>query len=260
MNTTERRKEILHILRQTDSPIAAKELAARFHVSRQVIVQDLAVIRASHTGIVSTYRGYILQQESGCMREFKVRHGLEQTADELNIIVDCGGRVKSISISHRVYGRVSAEMDIQSRRDVVEFLQRFEDSSSTVLSTVTDGYHYHLVEAATAERLDLIERELREQGFLAPLAGASRMPPRGGGTGRLCGLYHRHYGSGTKKRCQRVYHRHRKQHCGASVVCLPGKAFLPADRTADLHGHEADHAAGYLPLPAGRGRRGDRSA
>ena len=93
------------------------------------------------------------------------------------------GRVKSISISHRVYGRVSAEMDIQSRRDVVEFLQRFEDSSSTVLSTVTDGYHYHLVEAATAERLDLIERELREQGFLAPLAGASRMPPRGGGTG-----------------------------------------------------------------------------
>ena len=79
------------------------------------------------------------------------------------------GRVKSISISHRVYGRVSAEMDIQSRRDVVEFLQRFEDSSSTVLSTVTDGYHYHLVEAATAERLDLIERELREQGFLAPL-------------------------------------------------------------------------------------------
>ena len=80
-----------------------------------------------------------------------------------------GGRVKSISISHRVYGRVNAEMDIQSRRDVVEFLQRFEDSSSTVLSTVTDGYHYHLVEAATAERLDLIERELREQGFLAPL-------------------------------------------------------------------------------------------
>ena len=94
-----------------------------------------------------------------------------------------GGRVKSISISHRVYGRVNAEMDIQSRRDVVELLQRFEDSSSTVLSTVTDGYHYHLVEAATAERLDLIERELREQGFLAPLAGAPRMPPRGGGTG-----------------------------------------------------------------------------
>ena len=98
-----------------------------------------------------------------------MRHGCERSAQELNLIVDCGGRVKSISISHRVYGRVSAEMDIQSRRDVVEFLQRFEDSSSTVLSTVTDGYHYHLVEAATAERLDLIERELREQGFLAPL-------------------------------------------------------------------------------------------
>ena len=259
MTTAERREAILAQL--GEAPVAARTLANRYGVSRQIIVQDIAVIRAAHPNVISTARGYVLPKaEPVCTREFKVRHGCERSAQELNLIVDCGGRVKSISISHRVYGRVSAEMDIQSRRDVVEFLQRFEDSSSTVLSTVTDGYHYHLVEAATAERLDLIERELREQGFLAPLAGAFRMPPRGGGTGRLCGLYHRHYGSSTKKRCQRVYHRHRKQHCGASVVCLPGKAFLPADRTADLHGHEADHAAGYLPLPAGRGRRGDRSA
>ena len=52
---------------------------------------------------------------------------------------------------------------------MLEFLQAFEDSASTVLSTATDGYHYHLVEAATPERLDLIEKELQEHGFLAPL-------------------------------------------------------------------------------------------
>ena len=143
MTTAERREAILAQLGET--PVAARTLANRYGVSRQIIAEPV------------------------CTREFKVRHGCERSAQELNLIVDCGGRVKSISISHRVYGRVSAEMDIQSRRDVVEFLQRFEDSSSTVLSTVTDGYHYHLVEAATAERLDLIERELREQGFLAPL-------------------------------------------------------------------------------------------
>ena len=46
MNTAERRGEILKILHDADTPIAARELAGRFGVSRQVIVQDLAVIRA----------------------------------------------------------------------------------------------------------------------------------------------------------------------------------------------------------------------
>ena len=114
--------------------------------------------------------GYVRQQaQSACTREFKVRHTPAQTGLELNLIVDCGGRVCSTSISHRVYGRITVELDIRSRQDVLEFLQAFEDSASTVLSTATDGYHYHLVEAATTERLDLIEKELQEHGFLAPL-------------------------------------------------------------------------------------------
>lgn len=170
MNTTDRRKEILAILRKTDTPIAAKDLAAKFHVSRQVIVQDLAVIRASHAGIVSTYRGYLFQQESGCTREFKMRHGLERTADELNIIVDCGGRVQNVSISHRVYGRITAELDIRSRQDVQEFMDNLRGSKSTLLGSATSGYHYHLVQAAGEERLDLIEKKLEESGLLAPLS------------------------------------------------------------------------------------------
>ena len=125
MTTAQRREEILALLNQADAPIAAKDLAARFGVSRQVIVQDLAVIRASRPNIISTNRGYILQQqETGCLREFKVRHTPEQAEQELNLIVDHGGRVKNISISHRVYGRVTAEMDIRSRQDVNEFVRR----------------------------------------------------------------------------------------------------------------------------------------
>ena len=168
MTTAERREAILAQLGR--KPIAARTLAAKYGVSRQVIVQDLAVIRASHPGIISTARGYVLEQPdqpAGCTREFKVRHTPDRTGQELNLIVDCGGRVKNISISHRVYGRITAEMDIRSRQDVREFLQSFEDSSSTVLST--DGYHYHLVEATTPDRLNLIEKELKEHGFLAPL-------------------------------------------------------------------------------------------
>ena len=169
MNTSQRRNEILNILKKSDGPIAAKNLAAHFGVSRQVIVQDMAVIRASTPGILATARGYTLQQESSYTREFKVRHRQEQAADELNIIVDCGGRVKNVSISHRVYGRVTAEMDIRSRQDVLEFVNAINSSRSSVLSTATSGYHYHLVEASSPERLDLIEEQLNQAGFLAPL-------------------------------------------------------------------------------------------
>ena len=128
MNTAERRGEILKILHNADAPVAARELAGKFGVSRQVIVQDLAVIRASTPGILSTTKGYVIQQDSSFTREFKVRHSQEKAAAELNLIVDCGGHVKNISISHRVYGRVTAEMDIRSRQDVNEFVQALQNS------------------------------------------------------------------------------------------------------------------------------------
>lgn len=170
MNTDERRKEILKLL-TSDKPIAAKELAARFNVSRQVIVQDLAVIRAARPDIISTNRGYIIRQQenAGCMRELKLRHRPEQAAEELNIIVDHGGHIKNISVSHRIYGRITAELDISSRQDVIEFTDALNGAASTVLSAVTDGYHYHLIEASSEKRLNMIENALNEAGFLAPL-------------------------------------------------------------------------------------------
>ena len=125
MTTAERRAAILQQLAHAGAPLAARTLATHYGVSRQVIVQDLAVIRASHPGIISTARGYVLEQPdqpAGCTREFKVRHTPDRTGQELNLIVDCGGRVKNISISHRVYGRITAEMDIRSRQDVQELL------------------------------------------------------------------------------------------------------------------------------------------
>lgn len=172
MTAEERRNKILLKLNASDEPIAAKELAALYKVSRQVIVQDLAVIRASRPDIISTNRGYVKtkQEEStGFMREFKLRHKPEQAAEELNIIVDHGGRIKNISVSHRIYGRITAELDISSRQDVLEFTEALKGAASTVLSAVTDGYHYHLIQASSEKRLDMIRDALDEAGFLAPL-------------------------------------------------------------------------------------------
>ena len=91
MTTAERRAAILQQLAHAGAPIAARTLATHYGVSRQVIVQDLAVIRASHPGIISTARGYVLEQPdqpAGCTREFKVRHTPDRTGQELNLIVD----------------------------------------------------------------------------------------------------------------------------------------------------------------------------
>ena len=110
---TRRNFKILH---DADNPDSRKRTGRRFGVSRQVIVQDLAVIRASTPGILSTTKGYVIQQDSSCTREFKVRHSQEKAAAELNLIVDCGGMSKISASVIRVYGRVSAEMDIRSDR------------------------------------------------------------------------------------------------------------------------------------------------
>ena len=171
MTGSERRTAIMDQIKNSERPVSGSALARTFQVSRQVIVQDMAVIRASTPGILSTTRGYVLQQDKdiACTREFKVRHGQEHAAEELNLIVDCGGRGKNISISHRVYGRVTAEMDIRSRQDVNEFVQAINNSHSSVLSSATSGYHYHLIEASSQERLDLIGEQLKKAGFLAPL-------------------------------------------------------------------------------------------
>ena len=120
MTTAERRAEILAQL--GDTPVAARTLATRYGVSRQVIVQDIAVIRAAYPSVISTSRGYVRQKtEPSCTREFKVRHGDDRSTQEMNLIVDCGGWIKTTSISHRVYGRVTVELDIHSRQDVLEF-------------------------------------------------------------------------------------------------------------------------------------------
>ena len=170
MRTDERREKIIEMLKESDTPIPAKTLSAQFNVSRQVIVQDMAVIRASIPDIIPTNRGYIMQQQSsGFTREFKVQHNEERTEEELCLIVDCGGTVKNVSISHRVYGRITAELDISSRQDVYEFMEAINNSSSGLIGNATSGFHYHLVEAPSVERLDLIEQKLKDAGLLAEL-------------------------------------------------------------------------------------------
>ena len=171
MNGNERRQKIIELLMVADQPLSGTALSKELGVSRQIIVQDMALLRTQgDLEIVSTYQGYIIpKNQNGCSRVFKVRHTPEQTEQELQEMVDLGGRVEDVFIYHRVYGVVKGQLHIRSRKDVREFIRRLEEGSSTLLLEVTDYYHYHTVFADDEETLDQIQTRLAELGFLAPL-------------------------------------------------------------------------------------------
>ena len=169
MNTAQRRNEILKLLHQAEKPIAARALASQFGVSRQVIVQDIALLRAADNNIVSTNRGYVLLKPGKCERIFKVRHTAEEIEKELQIIVDNGGRILDVFVYHKIYGVVKAPMNIKTRKDIYEYVKTLSSGKSSPLLKITDNYHYHTVQADSEDILDNIQKDLEECGFLAKL-------------------------------------------------------------------------------------------
>ena len=169
MNGEERREKIIHILRSSPMAVSGVKLSKELQVSRQVIVQDIALLRAKDFPILSTNRGYVLERQKEYTRVFKVIHTDQEVETELNTVVDLGGWVKDVFVYHKSYGVVKAELNIHSRRDIAGYLRDIKSGKSTLLKNVTSGYHYHTVVAGDEHTLDLIQEALVEKGFLAKL-------------------------------------------------------------------------------------------
>lgn len=170
MNGEERRAKLIELLKHSKTPLSGAYLAKHAGVSRQVIVQDIALLRANAYTIVSTNQGYLLTETTAlACRVFKVIHTDDEVEEELSLIVDCGGRVEDVFVSHKIYNIVKAPMNIHSRLDVKHFMDNLTSGKSSLLKNVTSGYHYHTVTAENEEILDYIHDALKERGFLAPL-------------------------------------------------------------------------------------------
>lgn len=168
MKAEERRKGIAALLISEQKPISGGALSQRFGVSRQIIVQDIAVLKAAGYDILSTHQGYIMQKAPLTERVFKLRHTKEQTEDELSCIVDLGGTVVDVFVWHKVYGKIEAPLNIFSRLQVKQFLEGVRSGKSTELMDITGGYHYHTVRADSEETLDRIFQALRERNYIVP--------------------------------------------------------------------------------------------
>ena len=167
MKVDKRRKAIVNLLLASKTPISGGELSKQFNVSRQIIVQDITVLKGLGYEIFSTHHGYVLQKSPLVERVFKLKHTTEQTEDELNSIVDLGGTVVDVFVWHKVYGKISATLNIFSRLHVKQFLEGVRTGKSTELMNITGGYHYHTVRADSEAVLDRIGETLQQKNYIA---------------------------------------------------------------------------------------------
>jgi uncharacterized protein len=168
VNGRERRQELLRHIKTDGNPVTGTDLAQLLGVSRQVIVQDVAVLRAEGREIISTPRGYMLVREQPRAHRaiLVTRHARHDAVDELSIMVDQGLQVIDVVVEHPIYGELRAPLMFGSRSDVLAWRDRIEATGASLLSDLTDGVHIHTVEAFEPERIERARAELRKHGFL----------------------------------------------------------------------------------------------
>ena len=170
MTGEERRIKILNRLQESDTPLTGTALAKMFCVSRQVIVQDIALMRAENCGILSTNKGYLLRSKKSDITQPKrvlfVKHTNDQVQDEFKTIIDLGGKILDVAVEHELYGQICVDLFIETESDAEDFYAKLASCRDNPLKVLTDDCHYHTVCAPSEKLLDLIEEELRKKGYM----------------------------------------------------------------------------------------------
>lgn len=168
MDRQERQHQIMAILKHQREPLRGDDLARQLEVTRQVVVHEIALLRAQGMAIQSTPRGYVLERLAGDRQTqtvMAVRHTPAQTADELYTLVDHGLVVQNVIVEHPVYGELRGALQLRSRLDVDDFLTQLATGGVALLSTLTDGYHLHTVSYSRADSLMKAIAALRHRGI-----------------------------------------------------------------------------------------------
>lgn len=166
----QRRIQLLRLLREHGAPLSGAALAKALGVSRQVIVQDIALIRAENHSILSTNKGYIVRADSPDhtqpKRVFHVKHSTEDVLDEFLTVLELGGTILDVAVEHEIYGQIRADLLIETPQDAQDFVDRLAACHDNPLKVLTDDCHYHTVAAPSEKLLDLIAQELSRKNFL----------------------------------------------------------------------------------------------
>lgn len=167
MDGETRRQDIMEQLRMSDQPLSASRLAQNYAVSRQIIVGDIALLRASGEAILATARGYLLEkEEQGVVAKIAVCHRPEQVEEELTTIVSLDGEVVDVIVDHLLYGELRGSLCIRTQEDIATFLKAYAASEEKLLSNLTNGVHLHTVRCESMEQVGKIKQALRKKNLL----------------------------------------------------------------------------------------------
>lgn len=169
MDGNKRRKKINEILNRNNQPFKGADIANKFNVSRQVIVQDIALLRAEGKDIIATPNGYMMIKEknSGIKKTIVSKHETyNEIEEELNTIVDLGGKILDVIVEHPIYGEIKGQLMIDSRNDVKEFIKKIKKEKAEPLATLTEGLHIHTIEVPNENIFNKIKKQLKIKNYL----------------------------------------------------------------------------------------------
>ncbi|MBO5223129.1 MAG: transcription repressor NadR [Clostridia bacterium] len=168
MSGENRRVKILEILSSSSKPISATRLAQETGVTRQIIVSDVALLRASGVKIISERLGYTVPKKisDDIFKTVICKHSKDQTLDEFYAIIDNGGKVVSVTVEHSLYGQISADLNIASRYDAQEFVKKSAETDAMLLCDLTDGYHIHTIAVKNEDTYNRITDQLQSLNIL----------------------------------------------------------------------------------------------
>jgi transcriptional regulator of NAD metabolism len=168
MSRDERRKEILKMLSESQRELSGRYLASKFGVTRQIIVQDIAVLKSKGYKITSTTRGYLLNEKErkGVIKVIAVQHSEKRIKEELECIVENGGEVLNVMIEHPLYGELSGNIGVKTLDDVEKFISAFKTSNATPLLSLSNGVHLHTIAAEDENTMRKILKSLEERHFI----------------------------------------------------------------------------------------------
>ncbi|MGJ0847162.1 transcription repressor NadR [Tissierella praeacuta] len=170
MDANERRQEILNILGKLEEPIKGIDISEQLGVSRQVIVQDIAILRARGENILATPQGYLMFKTHERRKTRKTivctHKNNKELEEELRTIVDLGGKIVDVIVEHPLYGEIKSQLQISSRHDLSLFMENLKATKAEPLSSLTDGIHLHTIEADDENTLRTIKEALLEKKYL----------------------------------------------------------------------------------------------
>lgn len=169
MDSKQRREAIVIKLKEEDKPIKGTELASCFRVSRQVIVQDIALLRAQGIDIIATPQGYVMLKKdtTKLTKTIVTKHTTyEEMKEELQIMIDHGARVIDVIVEHPIYGEMKGILDISYKNELQEFVEKIKNDKAEPLSSLTEGVHIHTVEVPDEKTFEKMKKTLLRKGYL----------------------------------------------------------------------------------------------